>query len=112
MLACPFRVPNYYGELDQMMKCDLCFDHTSVGKKPRCATVCPSQALAFTTREEIDRTRQGSVVNRWVFGDEVVDTKVFVLVPRDVREVRMDLVQLGGRKHDRFDVASLLEGSP
>ena len=36
-----------------MMKCDMCYDRTSVGKKPMCATVCPSQALFFGTREEI-----------------------------------------------------------
>ena len=29
------------------MKCDMCYDRTSVGKRPMCATVCPSQALAY-----------------------------------------------------------------
>jgi hypothetical protein len=78
-----------------------------------CATVCPSQALSFTTLEEITRTRQGTPVNRWVFGEEVVETKVFVMVPRETREVRLDLVQLGGATrspHEAFDVAALLEG--
>ena len=30
-----------------MMKCDMCYDRTSVGLRPMCATVCPSQALSF-----------------------------------------------------------------
>jgi hypothetical protein len=77
-----------------------------------CATVCPSQALAFTTLEEIEQTRKGTAINRWVFGGETVETKVFVVVPQDTREVRVDLVQLGGRNHEPFDVAALLEGSP
>ena len=110
VLACPFGVPNYYGAIDQMMKCDYCYDRTSVGKKPMCATVCPSQALAFTTLEEIEHTRRGTAINRWVFGAEVVETKVFVVVPKETREVRPDLVQLGGSRHDPFDVAALLEG--
>ena len=79
------------------------------GKRPMCATVCPSQALAFTTLEEIERTRRGSAVNRWVFGGEVVETKVFVVVPAATREVRPDLVQIGERRHEPFDVAALLE---
>jgi Fe-S-cluster-containing dehydrogenase component len=110
--ACPFGVPTYQVAIDQMMKCDYCYDRTSVGKRPMCATVCPSQALSFTTLEEITRTRQGTPINRWVFGEEVVETKVFVMVPRETREVRLDLVQLGGAKrspHEAFDVAALLE---
>jgi Fe-S-cluster-containing dehydrogenase component len=112
VLACPFGVPNYYGKIDQMMKCDMCYDRTSAGKRPMCATVCPSQALAFTTVEEIARTRRGAAVNRWVFGGEVVETKVFVVVPAETREVRLDLVQIGGSRHEPFDVASLLEDAP
>jgi Fe-S-cluster-containing dehydrogenase component len=116
VLACPFGVPRYEVAIDQMMKCDYCYDRTSVGKRPMCATVCPSQALAFTTREEIERTRRGTIVDRWVFGDEVVQTKVMVVVPEGTREVRVDLVQLGtpARRpdaHPAYDVAALLEES-
>jgi Fe-S-cluster-containing dehydrogenase component len=46
VIACPFGVPNVLVQIEQMMKCDLCFDRTSVGKKPMCATVCPSQEPA------------------------------------------------------------------
>ena len=65
VLSCPFGVPKYRAEIDQMMKCDMCYDRTSVGKKPMCATVCPSGALTFTTMEEIQRTRSGIPINRW-----------------------------------------------
>ena len=41
-----------------MMKCDMCYDRTSVGKRPMCATVCPSQALAYVTPEEIGPRRE------------------------------------------------------
>ncbi len=117
VLACPFGVPRYYADLDQMMKCDYCYDRTSVGKRPMCATVCPSQALAFTTLEEIERTRRGHPVARFTFGEETVETKVFVMVPDGAREVRPALVQLGGgappreAPHQRYDVADLLEGT-
>src|SRR3989441_11424248 len=55
VLACPFGVPRYVAAIDQMMKCDMCFDRTSAGKKPMCATVCPSQALYFGPLAEIER---------------------------------------------------------
>jgi Fe-S-cluster-containing dehydrogenase component len=110
VLACPFGVPKYFGVLDQMMKCDYCYDRTSTGKRPMCATVCPSQALSFTTREHIEETRRGAVVNEWVFGEEVVRTKVSVVVPAGVRSVGNDLVSLGRKPAPPVDdVAALLE---
>ena len=45
VLACPFGVPKMESQLDLMMKCDMCYDRTSVGRKPMCASVCPSGAL-------------------------------------------------------------------
>ena len=108
VLACPFGVPKYEARFDQMMKCDYCYDRTSTGKRPMCATVCPSQALAFTTLAEIERTRRGKPVREWIFGDEVVRTKVYVLVPPEVSTVRSELVQLSPRRKSE-DVAELLE---
>jgi Fe-S-cluster-containing dehydrogenase component len=114
VLACPFGVPKYDGYVDQMMKCDMCYDRTSIGKRPMCATVCPSQALSFTTLEEIDRTRQGAPANAWHFGDEVVRTKVFVMLPSKRSEVHVDRVSKGlSATPGPFagdDVAALLEG--
>jgi Fe-S-cluster-containing dehydrogenase component len=112
VLACPFGVPKYFAEIDQMMKCDLCYDRTSIGKKPMCATVCPSQALFFGSVEEFERTRRGSFVNEWSFGEEEVRTKVFLVVPSaKTKRVHVDLVELGGRPKtsEPDDVAALLE---
>ena len=112
VLACPFGVPRYLAAIDQMMKCDLCYDRTSVGKRPMCATVCPSQALSYTTMDEIRRTRAGTPINEWRFGAEVVRTMVHVLVPPAVRAVVVEgLVQLGAKPsaRDPEDVADLLE---
>ena len=113
VLACPFGVPKYDGYVDQMMKCDMCYDRTSIGKRPMCATVCPSQALAFTTLEEIERTRQGTPVNVWRFGQEVVRTKVFTVLPAQGPTIHIDGVRPGGRPPTPSradDVAAILEG--
>ena len=114
VLACPFGVPKYYGEVDQMMKCDMCYDRTSVGKRPMCATVCPSQALTFTTLEEIERTRDGVLTNTWQFGGHAVKTKVFVVLPRQAPAIHIDVIRADGslaRPAGRQDdVAAMLEG--
>ena len=110
VLACPFGVPKYFAEIDQMMKCDLCYDRTSVGKKPMCATVCPSQALAFGTVEELERTRRGHPINEWRFGGEVVRTKVYVVVPEGTDAIRTDLVHIGEKRPPPKDDVALLLG--
>jgi Fe-S-cluster-containing dehydrogenase component len=83
VLACPFGVPEVYAERQLMMKCDMCYDRTSVGKKPMCATVCPSQALYYGTREEILALRpQSTPTNQFRFGGQTISTRVNVMAPR------------------------------
>jgi Fe-S-cluster-containing dehydrogenase component len=79
VLACPFGVPKLMVEMNQMMKCDMCFDRTSQDLKPMCASVCPSQALWFGTRDEFVRGRTGVLVDDFVFGKQLVRTKVFTV---------------------------------
>ncbi|MBX3117474.1 MAG: 4Fe-4S binding protein [Fimbriimonadaceae bacterium] len=92
VFACPFGVPKYDAAIDQMMKCDMCYDRTSVGKKPMCATVCPSQALFFGTPEEIAELRGGTPINEFIFGDRKITTKVHLMMPAGNKrlEVRAD----------------------
>ena len=84
VLACPFGVPKMNTEMGLMMKCDMCYDGTSVGKKPMCASVCPSQALFYGTREEIERLRPRSqAIQTFRFGRQTITTRVRMLVPRE-----------------------------
>ena len=83
VIACPFGVPKMQVELDLMMKCDMCYDRTSVGKRPMCATVCPSQALFFGTREQIEKLRPSSrPTNRFRFGNQQITTGTHMMLPR------------------------------
>ena len=89
VLACPFGVPEVYEDRQIMMKCDMCYDRSSVGKKPTCATVCPSQALFFGTLEQIEQLRPMSMpVNRFRFGGQTIATRVAMMMPRDPIERR------------------------
>jgi Fe-S-cluster-containing dehydrogenase component len=92
VLACPFGVPKMKVDFELMMKCDLCYDRTSVGKKPMCATVCPSGALFFGTREQMKALRPRSEpVQRFRFGEQTITTRVQVLVPKGKRIEHVDV---------------------
>ncbi len=100
VLACPFGVPKMHNEMNLMMKCDMCYDRTSVGLKPMCASVCPSQALFYGTREEIERLRPSShPINSFQFGQQMITTKVNMMVPNEPH-VRL------------IDIAMSMEQSP
>jgi Fe-S-cluster-containing dehydrogenase component len=92
VLACPFGVPRYVAEIDQMMKCDMCFDRTSIGKKPMCATVCPSQALYFGPRAEIDRMRRERPIHQFQFGQQILETKVNVMTAGENNLMDFDVI--------------------
>jgi Fe-S-cluster-containing dehydrogenase component len=92
VLACPFGVPKMLVEIEQMMKCDMCYDRTSIGKRPMCATVCPSQALAYVPREVIDLGRMEHPVNEFLFGRQMVKTKVHYMAPPMNDQIVVDVV--------------------
>src|SRR5436190_21192337 len=95
VVACPFGVPELYEDRKIMMKCDMCYDRSSVGKKPMCATVCPSQALFFGTLEQIAQLRPLSTpVNTFQFGNQTITTQVYMMVPRALatRAPRVDVL--------------------
>ena len=81
-----------------MMKCDMCYDRTSVGKRPMCATVCPSQALAYVRPEEM-RHRREKPVNTFYFGTQKITTKVYMMAPAGAgcRHPRRSGLHVGGR---------------
>ena len=91
VLACPFGVPEYFKAIDQMMKCDMCYDRTSAGKRPMCVTVCPSGALAYGPREEIGSLRRERGVNTFQFGPQTVRTKVNLMLPEGAAGLDVDI---------------------
>jgi len=109
VLACPFGVPNVQYDINLMMKCDMCYDRTSIGKKPMCASVCPSQALFFGTREEIEHLRPRSMpINTFQFGDQIITTKVNMMVPREKEEI----VAIQGEVITTINVTDAIDSKP
>jgi Fe-S-cluster-containing dehydrogenase component len=92
VLACPFGVPKMNTKINLMMKCDLCYDRTSVDLKPMCASACPSQALFFGTYEEIEALRPRSrPLNNFRFGEQLISTKVQLMAPRSAPVEHVDV---------------------
>ncbi|MBI3768672.1 MAG: 4Fe-4S binding protein [Deltaproteobacteria bacterium] len=89
-LACPFGVPIIHEAQALMRKCDLCYDRTSVGRKPMCATVCPSGALFYGTQEEVADLRRSRPQSHFVFGGETVHTRNHLMVPLSVGTVTLE----------------------
>ncbi|MBN8690781.1 MAG: 4Fe-4S dicluster domain-containing protein [Armatimonadetes bacterium] len=87
VFACPFGVPKYDVEVDQMMKCDMCYDRTSIELKPMCATVCPSGALFYGTPEELAAERSGTPINEFIFGLKKITTKVHLMMPQGTKRL-------------------------
>jgi Fe-S-cluster-containing dehydrogenase component len=104
VLACPFGVPKYVARIDQMMKCDMCYDRTSVGRKPMCVSVCPSGALAFGPRAEILARRREQTTDVFVIGPQTVRTKVQLMVPRGTEVVDIDVTAYMDRSRRRPSV--------
>jgi hypothetical protein len=57
-----------------------------------CATVCPSQALAYVPREQIERARREQPTNVFDFGKQRVTTKVFMMIPPGSEALSVDVV--------------------
>ena len=80
VLACPFGVPKYVAEFDQMMKCDMCTDRTSEGYA-RCARRCARARRSGTARSRSSTPpARGSLLDDFLFGRQEVRTKVYTVV--------------------------------
>jgi hypothetical protein len=57
-----------------------------------CATVCPSQALAYVPRRQIEKMRREKPSNVFFFGKQRVTTKVFMMIPPESDALSVDVV--------------------
>ncbi len=104
-IACPFGVPKVFKAQAQMIKCDMCYDRTSIQLKPMCATVCPSEALFFGPKSHIEKMRKNKANNKFVFGQQHLTTKVYLMTDSSASATEMDVVAF-------MSTAHLDEGEP
>ena len=94
--ACPFGVPKFDTSGNYMRKCNLCYDRTSLGKPPMCASVCPTGAIFYGTYEEFvqaGRMQQGATpVNVFYFGRQRLRTRNYIVM--NANDNALDLMEL------------------
>jgi Fe-S-cluster-containing dehydrogenase component len=85
--ACPMGVPKIDLAAKLQFKCNMCYDRTSLGLAPMCATVCPTGALFYGTIDELEADRPGAKVSdEFDFGGSILKTGVAYIVPDDRAE--------------------------
>ena len=74
------------------MKCDQCYDRTSVGKLPMCASVPePGSVLRHGGRNR--RLRPNSApINTFQFGAQTITTRTRMLVPKNNVPEQLDVL--------------------
>src|SRR5262249_296794 len=79
-----FGIPKFDVAGRYMRKCNLCYDRTSRGLAPMCASVCPTEAIFYGTYEEwlaAGRGQQGArPVNVFSFGQQRLRTRKYVVM--------------------------------
>ncbi len=53
--ACPFGVPHIDPETQKCYKCDFCIDRIDNGLAPACVSACPTGALKYGERSELEK---------------------------------------------------------
>jgi len=53
--ACPFGVPHIDKETEKSYKCNFCIDRIDNGLPPACVGACPTGALKYGEREELEK---------------------------------------------------------
>ncbi len=53
--ACPFDIPRISKKDNKAYKCTLCSDRVAVGLEPACVKACPTGAIMFGTKEDMQQ---------------------------------------------------------
>ncbi|OYX69122.1 MAG: formate dehydrogenase subunit beta [Rhizobiales bacterium 32-66-11] len=59
--GCPFNIPRISQVDNKAYKCTLCSDRVAVGQWPACAKACPTQAIAFGTKDDMTKWADGRI---------------------------------------------------
>lgn len=51
--GCPFDIPRFDDSTRTMSKCNMCIDRVDVGLEPACVKTCPTNAIAWGTKEDM-----------------------------------------------------------
>jgi formate dehydrogenase iron-sulfur subunit len=61
--GCPFNIPRISKKDHRAYKCTLCSDRVAVGQEPACVKTCPTGAIMFGTKEDMQRHATERIVD-------------------------------------------------
>jgi formate dehydrogenase iron-sulfur subunit len=61
--GCPFDVPRISKKDNRAYKCTLCSDRVAVGQEPACVKTCPTGAIIFGTKEDMQQHAAERIVD-------------------------------------------------
>ena len=61
--GCPFDIPRVSKTDHKAYKCTLCSDRVALGQGPACAKACPTQAIAFGTKDDMKKHAEERIVD-------------------------------------------------
>ncbi|MFB3917096.1 MAG: formate dehydrogenase subunit beta [Terriglobales bacterium] len=96
--GCPFNVPKLSATTKKVYKCTLCVDRVSVGLEPACIKACPTNCLAFGTKEQMLQKANTRVAQLKTTGF----TQAAVYDPGGVGGTGVVTVLAHGDKPDRY----------
>ena len=51
--GCPFDIPRFSKETRRVYKCNMCIDRVEAGLEPACVKTCPTNAIAYGTKDDM-----------------------------------------------------------
>ncbi len=51
--GCPFDIPRYNRETRKVYKCNMCIDRVEAGLEPACVKTCPTNAIAWGSKDDM-----------------------------------------------------------
>jgi len=51
--GCPFDIPRFDAETRKVYKCNMCVDRVEAGLEPACVKTCPTNAIAWGTKDDM-----------------------------------------------------------
>ena len=85
-IMCPYNIPRQDKNTGEMFKCTMCVDRVKGGMLPACVKACPTGALNFGDREEMqklakDRLNAAKTIHKDAFlVDDMEEVSVFYLL--------------------------------
>lgn len=100
LAGCPFDIPRFDERTHKVYKCNMCIDRVEAGLEPACVKTCPTNAIAWGTKDDmlalaeakVDRLKRRGLARAMVYDPAGVGgTHMMYVVPHGDQLAEYDL---------------------